>query len=95
MFISVFGVAALTDVALRMMNPNQYRRELIRLMSVCVLDDFGFISFGLLVKETHESGMDDQELQSYSTSQVKVRKDGKKTYLSHSKRTATKVVSVV
>ncbi len=45
-------------------------------------------------KETHEAGWTNQELQSYSTSQVKVGKDeGKTVLILTAKRTGNKVVS--
>ncbi len=62
---------------------------------VLFFDDFDSFNSAYWSKETHEAGWTNQELQSYSTSQVKVGKDEGKTVLilTAAKRTGNKVVS--
>ena len=47
--------------------------------NVVFFDDFDSFNSAYWSKETHEAGWTNQELQSYSTSQVKVGKDDGKT----------------
>lgn len=62
--------------------------------NVVFFDDFDSFNSAYWSKETHEAGWTNQELQSYSTSQVKVGKDdGKTVLILTAKRTGNKIVS--
>lgn len=61
---------------------------------VLFFDDFNSFNSAYWSKETHEAGWTNEELQSYSTGQVKVGKDDDKSVLIISaKRTGNKIVS--
>ena len=94
LFISVFGVAALTGCGASDDEPTPISPGVNPADDVVFFDDFDSFNSAYWSKETHESGWTNQELQSYSTSQVKVGKDGEKNVLIlTAKRTGNKVVS--
>ncbi len=61
---------------------------------VVFFDDFDSFNSAYWSKETHEAGWTNQELQAYSTSQVKVGKDdGKTVLILTARRTGNRIVS--
>ncbi len=94
LFISAFAVAALTGCGGSEDEPTPTPPVVEPVDDVVFFDDFDSFNSAYWSKETHEAGWTNQELQSYSTSQVKVGKDeGKTVLILTAKRTGNKVVS--
>ena len=92
LFISAFAVATLIGCGDSKDEPTPPVVEPVD--DVVFFDDFDSFNSAYWSKETHEAGWTNQELQSYSTSQVKVGKDeGKTVLILTAKRTGNKVVS--
>ena len=81
LFISVFGVAALTGCGASDDEPTPMSPGVNPADDVVFFDDFDSFNSAYWSKETHEAGWTNQELQAYSTGQVKVGKDDGKTVL--------------
>ena len=81
LFISAFAVATLTGCGDSGNEPTPTPPVVEPVDDVVFFDDFDSFNSAYWSKETHEAGWTNQELQSYSTSQVKVA-HGKKPVFS-------------